>query len=85
MSTSALNIEKTNGTPNESLEPTLAGELSMRLINEGERKTTSYKINATLHRLLKACAALKNRQESDLINEAIANLLVKYEYLELKD
>lgn len=61
------------------------GELSVKFINEGERKTTSFKINATLHRLLKACAALKDRQEGDLINEAIADLLVKYDYLDLRE
>lgn len=85
MNSSILKTKKKDEMSLESFEPKLAGELSMRFINEGERKTTSFKINATLHRLLKACAALKNRQEGDLINEAIIDLLVKYNYLDLKD
>jgi hypothetical protein len=85
MSTSTLESKNNNLGYPESFEPTLASELSMKFINEGERKTTSFKVNAKLHRLLKACAALKDRQEGDLLNEAIADLLVKYKYLNLKD
>ena len=59
--------------------------MSTRFINEGERKSTSFKVNVKLHKLLKACAALQDRQEGDLVNEAIADLLKKYEHLSIID
>lgn len=66
-------------------QPKIAFELSKKLIEEGERKGTSFRINTILHRLLKACAALQDRQEGDLINEAIVDLLVKYNYLDIRE
>lgn len=65
--------------------PKIAFELSKKLIEEGERKGTSFRVNTMLHRLLKACAALQDRAEGDLINEAIADLLVKYNYLDVRE
>lgn len=85
MSITNVKSENANRIMLEIPEPKLVLTLSTKFINEGDRKSTSFKINARLHQLLKACAALENRQEGDLVNEAIADLLVKYNYLDITD
>jgi hypothetical protein len=63
----------------------VAFEVAEKQLREGERRGTSFRVNTILHRLLKACAALQDRQEGDLVNEAIADLLVKYNYLDIRE
>lgn len=81
---SNIDVENEKRIPLSTSMPTVSFELPAGLISKGERKGTSFKVNTLLHRLLKACAALQDRQEGDLVNEAIADLLVKYNYLDIK-
>jgi translation initiation factor 2 alpha subunit (eIF-2alpha) len=69
----------------DNSETKITFQISLKTINEGNKKTTSFKLNEKLHKSLKICATLYDRQEGELINEAIADLLVKYNLLKITD
>lgn len=69
----------------DNAETKIAFQISVKTMNEGKKKTTSFKLNEKLHKSLKICATLYERQEGDLINEAIADLLIKYNLLKITE